>query len=102
MIDINDLLLREEILVIVCQDNFDFCIWRDGRIRRCWYFDGWWLGVHGSYASRCFFFIRPFAVAVDSGRYFWTALALRPGHDKNWLLLMALSHMDGGGLKAHW
>ena len=49
-----------------------------------------------------FFFIRPFAVAVDSGRYFWTALALRPGHDENRLLLMALSHMDGGGLKAHW
>ncbi len=47
------------------------------------------------------FFMWHFAVAVDVGRYFKTELAVRQGHDKNWLLLMALIHVDGVGLKAH-
>ena len=41
-------------------------------------------------------FMCPFAVAVES------ASAVRPGHEENWLLLMALIHVDGGGLNAHW
>ena len=48
------------------------------------------------------FFMWPFAVAVDLGRYFQTVLAIRPGHDDNWFLLMALIHVNGGGLKMHW
>ena len=48
------------------------------------------------------FFMWRFAVAVDVGRYFQTELAVRQGHDKNWLLLMALIYVDGGGLRAHW
>lgn len=48
------------------------------------------------------FFIWPVAVAVDSGKYFCTLLAVRPGQEENWLLLMALIHVDGEGLKAHW
>ena len=44
----------------------------------------------------------PFAVAVDSGRYFRTASAVRPGQVWNCLLLMALIHVEGGGLNAHW
>ena len=48
------------------------------------------------------FFMWPFAVAVESGRYHRTASAVRPGHEAYCLLLMALIHVDGGGLKAHW
>ena len=48
------------------------------------------------------FFMWPFAVAVESGRYRRTASAVRPGHVANWLLWMALIQVDGGGLKAHW
>ena len=33
-------------------------------------------------------FMCPLSVAGhDSGRYFWTASAVRPGHDANWLFL---------------
>ena len=46
------------------------------------------------------FFLWPLAVAVDGGRYLRTASAVRPGHDKKCLLLMALIHVDGGGLNA--
>ena len=48
------------------------------------------------------FFMWPFAVAGESGRYCRTASAVRPGHEANWLLLMALIHVNGGGLKVHW
>jgi len=48
------------------------------------------------------FFMWPLAVAVESGRYFLTASVVRPGHEANCLLLIAVIHMDGGGLKAHW
>ena len=48
------------------------------------------------------FFMWPFAVALESGRYRRTASAVRPGHDANWLLLIAMIHVDGSGLNAHW
>ena len=48
------------------------------------------------------FFMWLFAVAVELGKYFQTASVVSPGHDKDWLLFMALIHMDGGRLKAHW
>ena len=47
------------------------------------------------------FFIWPLAVAVDGGRYLRAASAVRPGHDEKCLLLMALIHVDGGGLNVH-
>ena len=47
------------------------------------------------------FFRWPFAVEVDAGRYLQMALDMRPGQDVNRLLLMALIHVDGGGLNAH-
>ena len=47
------------------------------------------------------FFIWLLAVAVDGGRYLQMTSAVRPGHDKKCLLLMALIHVDGGGLNAH-
>ena len=47
------------------------------------------------------FFMWPLAVVVEVGRYFLTASDVRPGHDANWLLVIALIHVDGGGLKAH-
>ena len=38
----------------------------------------------------------------DSGRYFWTALTVRPGHVTNWLLCSALRRVALGGLNAAW
>ncbi len=48
------------------------------------------------------FFVWPFAVVVDAGRYLQMAWDMRPGQEANWLVLMALIHVDGGGLNAHW
>ena len=48
------------------------------------------------------FFVWPLVVAVDLVKYFHTASAVRPGQEENWLILMALIHMDNGRLKAHW
>ena len=48
------------------------------------------------------FFMCPLAVAVESGRYFLTAVGVRPGHDLKWPFFMASIHVDCGGLKAHW
>ena len=81
-------------------DMLDFCFWWDGHF-----------GGAGSLMLDCLgqvdwmpagvFFIWPLAVAMDGGRYLWMASAVRPGHDKTCLLLMALIHIDGGGLNAH-
>ena len=38
----------------------------------------------------------------DSGRYFWTASAVRPGHVANWLFFIALRSVDLGGQNRHW
>jgi hypothetical protein len=35
----------------------------------------------------------PFTVAIDSGKYFLTASDVKPGHDTNWSLSIALHHI---------
>ena len=47
------------------------------------------------------FFMWPLAVAIESGRYLWTALAVRPGQEQYCSLLIALIYVDGGGRNAH-
>ena len=52
----------------------------------------------------CFcLFVWPFYVAgAASGRYFWTACAVKPFHVENCLLLMDFSRVCFGGLNAAW
>ena len=47
------------------------------------------------------FFICPLYVAVDSGRYFFTAVVVSPGHDLKWPLAIAFIHVDGGSENTH-
>lgn len=69
MFDLIGLLQREKIGVIGCRDELDSGIQRDAHFQWCRDLVGGWLGVHGLYAGR-HLFMWPFAVAVDSGRYF--------------------------------
>ena len=39
---------------------------------------------------------------AESGRYFWTARAVKPGHVENCLLLIAFGSVCFGGLNAAW
>ena len=51
----------------------------------------------------CCLFICPLSVAGhDSGRYFSTASAVRPGHVANWLFLIDLRRVEFGGQNKHW
>ena len=51
----------------------------------------------------CCLFMCPLSVAGhESGRYFWTASAVRPGHVANWLFFIALRSVDLGGQNRHW
>ena len=47
-------------------------------------------------------FICPLAVAVDSGRYFWTRLDVILGKPISWSLSMALQKVLSVGEKRHW
>ena len=50
----------------------------------------------------CCPFICPLSVAGhESGRYFSTASAVRPGHVANWLFLIALRRVDFVGQNKH-
>ncbi len=42
------------------------------------------------------FIICPFAATVDAGRYLCMASAMRLDHEKNCLLLIAVTHIAGG------
>ena len=45
----------------------------------------------------------PLSVAVhESGRYFWTASAVRFGHVDNWLFFIAVRSVDLGGQNKQW
>lgn len=56
---------------------------------------------HMKWAPAGVFFMWALAMAIESSRYLWPALAVRPGQVLNCLLLIALIHMVGGGLNAH-
>ena len=48
-------------------------------------------------------FMCPLSVAGhESGRYVWTASAVRPGHVANWLFFIALRSVYLGGENRHW
>ena len=93
MIDFIELLDGEKIIVIVWMDKFNFGIRRYGEIWRCCKLDSMCHWAGGSYAPGIFF-MWPFAMVVESGRYLRTVLAVRPGQEANWLLLMVLIHVD--------
>ena len=51
----------------------------------------------------CYLFMCPISVAGhETGRYFWTASAVRPGHVANWLFFIALRSFYLGGQNRHW
>jgi hypothetical protein len=83
MVDVIGLLWGRYVSGIVGFDELDFGIRRNCNIRWCRYFHSWWLGARGSNAVAGVFFICPFDVAVESGKYFRTALAVRPGQVEN-------------------
>ena len=41
-----------------------------------------------------------FTVATEAGRYLLIFLVVTPGHVVNWLFVIALSHVEGHGLKS--
>ena len=48
-------------------------------------------------------FMCPLSVSGhESGRYFWTASTVRPGHVANWLFFIALRSVDLGGQNRNW
>ena len=47
-------------------------------------------------------FMCPLAVAVDSGRYFWTRFDVIFGKQMSWSLSMALQNVSSVGEKRHW
>ena len=73
-------------------------MWRKDILSGRWYCR--FFGACGSDPAQVFF-MWPLAVAVDGGRCLWTASVVRPGYDEKLWLLMALIHVDGGGLNAH-
>ena len=43
-----------------------------------------------------------YVACAESGRYFWTARAVKPGHVENSLLLIAFSSVCFGGMHVAW